>query len=100
MTRGDSDSIVVSCPDRPFQAGDEVVFTIKVSEFTPDIILQKRATEFDEGKAVFEIRPEDTSGLRYGGYKYDIQLTTADGAVITIIKPASFYIEREVTWDA
>ena len=99
MTRGDSESIVISCPERPFQEGDEVVFTVKVNEFTPEITLQKRVTQFDDGKAVIEIFPQDTNGMNYGRYKYDIQLTTAEGAVITIIKPATFCIEKEVTWD-
>ena len=99
MTRGDTDSIVVSCPDRLFTEGDELIFTVKKSALTANILIQKKVTQFDEGKAVFEILPADTQKMYSGAYKYDIQLTTADGTVTTIIKPSLFTLEGEVTWN-
>lgn len=98
MTRGDSETITVSCEARPFTAGDVLIFTVKESVYDIAVKLQKVVKTFTEdGKAVIEILPEDTSDLSFRTYCYDIQLTYADGTVTTIIKPSNFKIEAEVT---
>ena len=45
-----------------------------------------------------EIVPQDTCEIRYGAYKYDVQLTFADGRVDTFIGPCDFVITEEVTF--
>ena len=46
----------------------------------------------------FVIEPEDTSGLDFGNYVYDVELTLADGTVNTIIPPSTFKVMGEVTY--
>lgn len=99
MTRGDSESILVSCPQNPFSEGDIITFTVRKSALSPKVI-EKNVTDFTEdGKALIGITPADTAGLLFDSYLYDIQWTKADGTVTTIIKPASFGIEKEVSYD-
>ena len=47
-----------------------------------------------------KLNPEDTEGMDFGTYYYDVQLTTAGGDVDTYIpetgKVAEFIIEKEV----
>ncbi len=49
------------------------------------------------GGEVLHIKPEDTKAMAFGKYVYDIQLTTADGDVYTIIPPTTFDLLKEVT---
>lgn len=99
MTRGDSETITVSCEARPFVTGDILTFTVRKTVFEKKKIV-KEVTEFtEEGKAIIEIKPEDTNGLGFGGYVYDIQLEDESGTVTTIIKPSRFVVEQEVTYN-
>lgn len=98
MTRGDSETITVSCPAIPFATGDKITFTVRKTAASKEKIIEKIITVFDEGKAVIEIAPADTAELRFGSYLYDIQLTRADGTVTTLIKPAAFSVREEVSY--
>lgn len=49
------------------------------------------------GGEVLHIKPEDTKALVFGKYVYDVQLTTADGDVYTIVPPTTFDLLKEVT---
>ena len=104
MTRGDSESITVSCTDAngdtlSFGAGDTIYFTVKVRTSTTQIAFQKTVVSFENGKATVNINPSDTKDLKFLDYVYDVQWTTAFGAVTTIVKPSVFTIEGEVTYD-
>ena len=99
MVRGDSEAITVSCEQMPFKAGDKVTLTVRKSRMNSLLIMQKDVTDFVEGKAVIEIEPSDTSHLVFGDYIYDIQMIRADGTVKTIIRPATFTVELEVSYD-
>lgn len=98
MTRGDSESLTVSCGVVPFADGDSVEFTVRRYASSDRKLIYKRVTEFEDGKAVIAITPEDTAGLEFGPKIYDIQLTRADGTVTTIIKPHTFHITEEVSY--
>lgn len=52
--------------------------------------------QIDPETLELHIRPEDTKQLAYGTYKYDIQLTTADGDVDTFIDRAELTLTEEV----
>lgn len=45
---------------------------------------------------ILEIQPEDTKGLKFGEYKYDIELTTSTGIVDTFIDKATLVLSEEV----
>ena len=62
-------------------------------------MLQKRVTNFVEGAAVILIAHADTNELIPAEYDYDVQLTARDGTVATIIPPAHFVLEGDVTRD-
>ena len=96
MVRGDSESITVRC-SAGFSAGDKITFTVREDVESP-IALQKEVTEFPTGDAVISIDPSDTSGLDFGDYVYDIQWTTAGGAVTTIVEKSRFTLREEVTY--
>ena len=100
MVRGDTESITVTCPAAPFQAGDVLTLTIREGDVYGSIVLQKTISEFGaDGSAVINIEHGDTTGLEMGSdYVYDIQLVQANGNYITIIKPSKFTIEEEVTY--
>jgi len=104
MVRGDSESITIFLKDSfdnslSFEDGDTLFFTVKDNINTEKITLQKIITTFEDGAAIIRIDPEDTKGLRFKDYVYDIQLNRADGYVKTIIPPSKFTIEGEVTYD-
>jgi hypothetical protein len=104
MIRGDSESITLSLKDGaavvPFVTGDTVYFTVKGSPIVDEIALQKTITEFNEdGNCIIEIAPDDTKGLEFRNYVYDIQLNRLDGTVTTIVPCSKFAILQEVTYD-
>lgn len=93
LTRGDSAYLDVTASGGE---GEEVeiadaVFTVRKSALKP-VVIQKYAKN-----GVVKIAPEDTAGLDFGGYKYDIQITTTDGDVSTF-GPYTFKILEEVTY--
>lgn len=96
MVRGDSESLTVTC-STPFSAGDTVYLTVR-EDAESDIAMQKIVTEFPDGTAVFIIEPDDTEGLDFGNYVYDIQVTWAGGVVKTLVGPARFRLTEEVTY--
>lgn len=96
LTRGDYASFTIEMKDASgetyeLQEGDVVYFTVKKSTKDETILIQKTGTEI-------EILPADTEELSYGTYRYDCQLSPADGKVDTFIGPAEFVITDEVTW--
>jgi hypothetical protein len=96
MTRGDSESITISC-SIPFTTGDAVYLTVRDS-VEGSIQLQKIITEFESGKAIIRFAPGDTSGLDFGDYVYDIQLVRFGGIVTTPIDVSRFRLKEEVTY--
>ena len=105
MTRGDSESITVRCfeksgdskTDKPFQSGDTVYLTVR-EDAESAIAMQKTVTSFPDGAAVIPIDPEDTEGMEFGDYVYDVQVTWANGTVKTLIEPSRFRLTEEVTY--
>lgn len=100
LTRGDSADLQVIIYDLEgnvyeLQTGDTLTFTMKYNCITEDIIIQKDITS----GSTIHIHPEDTNGLNYGTYWFDVQLTKADTKVYTVIDPHKFNITKEVTFD-
>ena len=98
LTRGDTAYITVSIENAVndeyvMSAMDTLTLSIKRRITDVDYILQKTIT----GENMFHIYPEDTKNLRFGEYKYDIQLVTENGDVFTIVPPSSFVLMEEVT---
>lgn len=98
MTRGDSESVTVCCPERPFAEGDKVELTVRRYPGTGRVLLHKEVTAFPEGKAVILFAPEDTAHLPFCTASYDVQVSWADGTVKTIIPPSGFTVGKENTY--
>lgn len=98
ITRGDSASMEVSVTqadstDYTLQNGDKLTFSVKRSVRDEEALISKTITS----GSCFDFTPEDTAGLVFGEYRYDLQLKTKDGKVFTIIEPSGFVVCSEVT---
>lgn len=82
------------------QEGDSIRFALKRKVFTADNgnyvdshpLIHK---DIPINTMTLEIEPDDTKGLKFGTYAYDIQLTTAEGKVDTFLS-GDFNIVPEV----
>lgn len=96
ITRGDTGEFDIALnnidgtPYEP-QEGDVITFTVKKGTQEKEILIQKTGQHI-------EIKPDDTKDLLYGTYKYDIQVTFANGKVCTVVTPSDFKIKDEVTF--
>lgn len=99
LTRGDTARISIDIDNLSSESSyelsenDVIELTIKASvkDITP--LVHKKIT----GTNQFHIEPSDTKELAFKKYVYDVQLTTSDGDVYTIIEPSTFEIMKEVT---
>lgn len=98
MTRGDTLKVYVTpsykdgTPYEPIQ-GDRIRFALKhkIDDEEP-IILR----EIPIDTLLLHVLPEETKGLSYGTYVYDIEITYANGDVDTFITKAPFKLTEEV----
>ncbi|MBQ1570227.1 MAG: hypothetical protein IIZ78_03800, partial [Clostridiales bacterium] len=72
--------------------GDVIAFTLKKDSKSSEVLIKKYGTTI-----VFN--PQDTNKFKYGNYLYDVTLTTAGGAVYTIIPPTEFVLSDEIHWE-
>ena len=99
ITRGDNATLCVDLKDMdgtPYEReeGDALVLTVKSDPNESSALL---TLEADSG-CTFHFLPSDTDGFEFGSYKYDIQLTTAQDEVYTVIPVSTFQVMEEVTW--
>lgn len=98
LTRGDTCTIKVDILDQdgmlyePVE-GDKVRFAAKQNyeKGAPKII-----KEIPTDTMILKLDPDDTKGLDYGKYVYDIELTKANGDVDTFITKGTLVITEEV----
>ena len=98
FVRGDSATILVGTDKYSFKDGDLVEMTCRRAAEDPEIAFHVQTEEFVNGKGNLKIKPEDTHYLTPGKYRYDIQLTTAEGEVITIVEDSVLQLRKDVTW--
>lgn len=96
LTKGDSASIRLNVVDsdgkeRAYTSTDTIVMTVRKTPSSP-VAFTKTAVENQ-----IAIEPSDTSSLSTGTYLYDIQLTTVDGNVFTIVPQSIFELTEEIT---
>lgn len=105
LTRGDSffAQISIKKDEEEYipQTGDYIRFALKRSKLLSDksdyidrepLILK----EIPIDTMLLELEPEDTKGLPFGTYVYDIEITFEDGTVDTFITEAKFILTKEV----
>lgn len=78
-----------------FRDGDSATLTIKKKISDEKPVLQKTTTD-----GLFVFQHEDTQDMKYGNYWYDIQVTLAEGQVLTVVGPAQYQILPDVTGGA
>lgn len=100
MTRGDTfaRTLVLTKSDKPYvpQEGDVIRFAMaQVYKDKPgyELLLEK---VIPNDTLLWKIEPSDTSTLAYGYYKYDLQITYADGTVETFADKKKFTLTEEV----
>ena len=98
MTRGDTAYLTIpitTSTGEEYTMGSEDILTLSVKESVDDetYVLQKEVI----GTNAVHIEPKDTADLPFGKYKYDVQLTMANGDVFTIIEVSTFKLLPEVT---
>lgn len=102
MTRGDSESLTVRKQGGAWTEEETITFTVR-EDAEGDIAFQKTAYLDDAGAAIIAIEHEDTAGLDFGSYVYDIQYADADGKIHTLIPPRpgrlpKFTLTQEATY--
>lgn len=98
MVKGDTEYLMVTCLNYRLQEDDKVEFTIRKRPSDVTRLVHITTTDFVDGKANIKIEPNHTSKLTPGEYKYDIQITFANGDVKTIVPCSSFVLIPEVTY--
>ena len=97
ITRGDTGVLNLSLKrnNEPYILGesDTCVLTVKKNTTDAKALMVKQLVD-----GQFTIEPSDTAALEFGIYKYDIQVTTSEGVVCTVVAPHNFIIEDEVSW--
>lgn len=86
LTRGDTGAFqidLIGSDDLPYipQEGDSLRFAM-AKQYAGDVIIEK---DIPIDTLLLKLEPEDTKSLDFGSYVYDIQFTSADGDVSTII---------------
>lgn len=100
LTRGDTARLSIDIHnnilDEPYeiQKDDVLILTVKKTATRQEFYFQKKVV----GTNSFHILPEDTQGMSFGRYVYDVQITTKNSDVYTVIGPCSFDIMKEVTY--
>lgn len=98
LTRGDTAYLSVEITNSDgsvydMDPGDELALSVKKYYQDQTYVFQKIAHGIPE----FKILPEDTSGLDFGTYKYDVQLNRANGDIYTVIPMSDLELQKEVT---
>lgn len=90
--KGDTANFSMAIAPYQVKEGDTLTFTVRKRYGSPVLI-----TENADENGMFHISHEDYDNVAPGYYIYDIQLTTAEGEVFTVIGPAHYTVDIEVT---
>lgn len=93
----DTGDFAINISNYVLAEGDEVVFTVNTQRELETPVIQKRITDFTDGKAIVSLTSEDTN-VAPGDYLYDVQVNGANGKVDTILGPAKFKFEGGITY--
>lgn len=98
LTRGDTFKahLTINNPDGTEytpQEGDTVRFALKADIEDKECLILR---DIPIDTMLLILNPEDTKGLEFGSYVYDIQLTKANGDVDTFITASKLKLTAEV----
>lgn len=94
IIQGDTGIIHIDLDNYDLVNGDQIIFAI-ASNITEPALVKKVVKEFEpDGSAKIVIDAADTLNLPAGNYLYEIEVTTQDGRVDTIIPVNKFIIKE------
>ena len=98
LTRGDTaylDVELTTSSGEPYTPtyGDKLYFRLKKSVNKGSLLLER---EININTLTLELSPEDTAGLDFGSYCYEVELVTALGQHFTVIENAAFILGAEL----
>ena len=101
ITKGDTGYLRLKAPRYKIKEGDTVKFTVG---YVQGVGVQKEKKfqiegTKEEGIARIKIEPKHTQSMDIGKYHYDIEITTTEKDVFTVIGPCEFEIVGGVTVD-
>ena len=107
LTRGDSFETTItmayagSSSAYTPQPGDVITFALKEARMTPgnqDFVNKTPliSKTIPNETLLLSIEPADTKNLKFGNYKYDVEIVFENGKVCTFIDDEDFFITPEV----
>lgn len=102
IVRGDTKKFYLSviygqdCVPYEVETGDIFRFTVKKYLYDHDPLISKEIIVEDPESTMLELAPEDTKDLLFGEYHYNLELTTTEGDVYTIIPDSLFMVLPKV----
>lgn len=96
LTRGDTAYLTVNIEGYEPREGDILTLSVKKDVEDNNYVFTKDIAA-DADITTFVIEPMDTKNAVFGKYIYDVQLTTIDGEIFTIVEPNTFKITKEVS---
>lgn len=98
LTRGDTAVFKLKIKnqdgtDYTISEDDQILFTVKESTRSADIVIQKTAIN-----NLITIQAAETANLKYGTYYYDVELRRPNGFIATVIPPHILKLTEEVTF--
>nr|DAI76866.1 MAG TPA: hypothetical protein [Caudoviricetes sp.] len=99
LTRGDSAVLHVAITngatgeDYEMQESDKLIFTVRKYPYKEAAVLIEKTLT---GGNIFRLKPGDTAALKYGTYKYDVELRSGDD-VYTVVPCGDLVLTKEVT---
>lgn len=95
ISKGDTFNVVFKLVNGKILETDEIVFTIKSSLSSQEILLQKKIPYTSADKIEVAINSEEMLNLKTGRNVYDLLIKSADNKT-TLNFPASIYIKEVV----
>lgn len=96
IVKKDTAAITVKIDNYDLIEGDIVHFTVAAELESPNPLIHKVLTEFEDGACIISLDTTETD-LEADTYYYDVQINLADGRVDTVIGPAKFKVVEGVT---
>ena len=79
------------------EAGQSLVFGLKMNENDDERILIKKISNTVNGEHYLELTPADTADLPIGRYYYDVGLQHGDNIFYSVIESSPFTIKPNIT---
>lgn len=98
MVRGDTFYLpiryIINGVPYVFTENDIVIFRLW-DAYSKVTLIQKRCTDYIDGAIRIKLDPEDTEGLSFKKYKYEVEWTNPAGDIFTLIYDSTMDIHPE-----